>query len=70
MSHVLITLSGGIIDLVTFYDDPSEAVRELARFVRRMNPEKDDAAVYGPEGLIANAKVLLDEDSQVPRDQS
>jgi hypothetical protein len=67
MNHVLITLSGGIIDRVTFYDDPSAALRELVRFVRRMNPEKDDAAVYGPDGLIANAKVLLDEGSEVQR---
>jgi hypothetical protein len=60
MKHVLITVSGGIIDRVTFYDDPSTAGRELARFVRKMDPEKDDAVVYGPDGLIANAKVLMD----------
>ena len=65
MSHVLITLSGGIIDRVRFYDEPSYAVLELIRFVRKMNPEKDDAAVYGPEGLIANAKILVHEESQV-----
>jgi hypothetical protein len=67
MKHVLITLSGGIIDRVTFYDDPSTAVRELVRFVRKMDPEKDDAAVYGPDGLIATSKVLLDEDDQDSR---
>jgi hypothetical protein len=67
MKHVLITLSGGIIDRVTFCDDPSAAVRELARFVKNMDPEKDDAAVYGPDGLIANAKALMDQDSQFPR---
>ena len=67
MKHILITVSGGIIDRVTFHDEASAAVRELVSFVKRMDPEKDDAAVYGPEGLIANAKVLLDEDSQVSR---
>ena len=67
MKHVLITVSGGIIDRVTFYDDQSTAVRELARFVRNMNPEKDDAAVYGPHGLIANARLFMDEDDQVPK---
>ena len=65
MKHVLITISGGIIDRVTFYDDQSIAVRELARFARNMNPEKEDAAVYGPYGLIANAKLFMDEDDQV-----
>jgi len=29
-----------------------------------MNPEKNDAAVYGPDGLIANAKLFLDQDGQ------
>jgi hypothetical protein len=61
----LITLSGGIIGRVRFYDEPSYAVLEVARFVRKMNPEKEDAAVYGPEGLIASAKVLLDKESHV-----
>ena len=67
MKHVLITISGGIISRVTFYDDQSTAVRELARFVGNMNPEKDDAAVYGPHGLIANARLFMDEDDQVPK---
>jgi hypothetical protein len=29
-----------------------------------MNPENHDAAVYGPGGMIANAKVFLDENDQ------
>ncbi len=60
MNYVLITLSGGIIDQVIFHDDPSRALKDLAEYVERMNPEEDDAAVYGSEGLIANAKGFLE----------
>ncbi len=64
MKYVLITLSGGIIDQVTFYDDPYIAVGNLAKYVMDMNPEKNDAAVYGPGGIVANAKTFLDENDQ------
>lgn len=64
MKYVLIILSGGIIDQVTFYDDPHKAVLNLSGYVRAMDPEKHDAAVYGPDGLIANAKLFLDENDQ------
>ena len=64
MNYVLIIVSGGIIDHVIFYDLAIEAVRALFKYVKTMNPEKDDAAVYGKEGLIANAKVFLDECDQ------
>ena len=64
MKYVLITLSGGIIDQVTFYDDPYIAVGNLAKYVLDMNPEKNDAVVYGPDGIVANAKIFVDEDSQ------
>ncbi len=68
MKYVLIILSGGIIDQVTFYDDPHRAVSNLADFVKAMDPEKHDAAVYGSDGLIANAKLFLDENDQFIRD--
>ncbi len=29
-----------------------------------MNPEKDDAAIYSHEGMIANAKDFLNENDQ------
>jgi len=29
-----------------------------------MDPEKHDAAVYGPDGMIANAKLFLDEENR------
>jgi len=65
MTYVLVTVSGGIIDRVAFFDHPWMAVWELARLVRKMNSEKNDAAVYGPDGLLANAKALMDEEGQV-----
>jgi hypothetical protein len=64
MKYVLITLSGGIIDQVTFYDDPYIAVGNLAKYVMDMNPEKNDAVVYGPGGIVANAKNFMDENDQ------
>jgi hypothetical protein len=64
LKYVLILLSGGIIDQVTFYDDPHRAISNLSDYVRAMDPEKHDAAVYGPDGLIANAKVFLDENDR------
>ena len=64
MKYVLITLSGGIIDQVTFYDDPYIAVGNLAKYVMDMNPEKNDAVVYGPGGIVANAKSFMDENDQ------
>ena len=60
----LITLFGGIIDLVTFYDSPYVAVANLAEYVKDMNPEKNDAALYGPDGIVANAKIFMDENGQ------
>jgi len=64
VNYVLITISGGIIDQVVFYDLAIEAVRDLVKYVKTMNPEKDDAAIYGKEGFIVNAKVFLDECNQ------
>ena len=64
MMHVLVTVTGGIIERVTFFDSKSLALRVLAHFVKRMNPEEDDAAVFSRKGLVANAKDFLDEDDQ------
>jgi hypothetical protein len=33
----------------------------LQYFVKSMNPEEDDAAVFNPKGLVTNAKDFLDE---------
>jgi len=64
LKYVLITLCEGIIDLVTFYESPYVAVANLAKYTKDMNPEKNDAAVYGPDGIVANAKIFLDENDQ------
>ena len=64
MKHVLVTVTGGIIERVTFFDSKSLALRVLAHFVKRMNPEEDDAAVFSRKGLVANAKDFLDENDQ------
>jgi hypothetical protein len=59
--QVLIMITKGIIENVVFFDDPTVAVLGLSKYVKNMNPEHDHAAVYGPDGLIANAKHFLDE---------
>lgn len=58
--QVLITMSRGIIESVVFFNNPQIAVQALSEFVRNMNVEWDDGAVYDPDGLIANAKHFLD----------
>ena len=60
MNYVLVTVSGGIISEVYFYADILRAIQSLSEYVRTMNPEKNDAGVYSPEGVIANAKDFLD----------
>ena len=64
MKYVLVTVSGGIIDEVKFYDEQLMAIQQLSAYVKAMNPENHDAAVYGPGGMIANAKDFLDENDQ------
>ena len=68
MTHVLVTVTGGIIERVTLFDSKSLAVRVLQYFVKSMNPEEDDAAVFNPKGLVANAKDFLDENDQYTED--
>ncbi len=68
MTHVLVTVTGGIIERVSFFDNKSLALTVLANFVKRMNPEEDDAAVFSPKGLVANAKDFLDEEDQLTGD--
>jgi hypothetical protein len=68
MTHVLVTVSRGIIGQVTFFNSALPAVRALAAFVKGMNVHDDDAAVFGPKGLVANAKSFLDENDQFIED--
>jgi hypothetical protein len=60
----MIWLSGGIIEKVTFFDSKLQALKTLADFLKGMDLHDDDAAVFGPEGLVANAKDFLDEDNE------
>jgi hypothetical protein len=64
MTYVLVTVSRGLIDQVTFFDRALPAVRALADFVKGMNVQDDDAAVFGPKGLIAKAECFLDENDE------
>ena len=64
MKYVLVTVSGGIIDELRFYNEQLMAIQQLSAYVKAMNPEDHDAAVYGPGGMIANAKDFLDENDQ------
>jgi len=61
MTYVLINVEGGLIDEVTYFDDEVKAIDALAAYVKNMNPEKQDAAVHGPHGMLANAKDFLDD---------
>ena len=64
MKYVFVTISSGIIDQVAFFDVGPMAVKALSKFVKTMNLEKQDAAVYGADGMIANAKMFLDDNDQ------
>ena len=64
MTYVLVRVYRGIIDQATFFGRASVAVGALADFVKGMNPQDDDAAVFGSDGLVANAKNFLDENDE------
>ncbi|MFC1816091.1 hypothetical protein ACFL0M_09125 [Thermodesulfobacteriota bacterium] len=61
MSCVLVTVYNGIIEQVLFFEDGAKALKELKEYVKHMNEETEDAGVYGPDGLITNAKMYLDD---------
>ena len=62
--NVLITISRGIIRDAVLFDNTQMAVLALSRFVKNMNPEDDDAAVYDENGFVSNAKDFLDENDE------
>ena len=64
MKYALITITKGIKDDVQFFENEEQALRALDRYVKDMNPEHDDAGVYGPDGLVASAENFLDENNQ------
>lgn len=61
---VLITVKGGIVDQVSFFNESEQALLALAAFVKKMNIENDDAVVYNQKGFFANAKDFLDDNDQ------
>ena len=64
MTQVLVTVSRGIIEQVVFFDDARMAVQALSGYVKSMNVEHNDAALYDSDGLIANAKHFLDDNDE------
>ena len=64
MKYALVTVCKGLIDEVTFYDDQIMAIHDLSEYVKKMNPDHQDAAVFGPAGMVVNAKAFLDEIDQ------
>ena len=64
INYVLITMSGGLIDQVKFYEGPLAAITALSDFVKAMDSEDEDAGVYCRSGLIANAKDFLNENDE------
>jgi len=59
MSYVLVTVSRGKISETTFYATAASALKKLLTISKSLN-ENDDAAVFGPDGLILDAQQLKD----------
>lgn len=70
MKSVLVTVAGGIIEQVIFFENPKMALKALATYVKTINMEHQDAAVYGPDGFIANAKHFLDDEDNFIENES
>ena len=64
MRQVLVTISRGIIEQALFFDDPEMGIKALSDYVKGMNPEHDDAALYDTDGFIANAKHFLNDNDE------
>ncbi len=70
MRQVLVTISRGIIEQASFFDDPAKAIKALSDYVKGMNPEYDDAVLYDTEGFIANAKHFLDDNDEYKKNKA
>ena len=64
MKYVLVTVWSGVIDQVIFFNDESKAIKELSEYVKSMDFERCDAAVFGHGGMKANAKDFLDDNDR------
>jgi len=61
MIFALVKVRRGIIDEVLFYPAEREALKAMNDVAKTMDPEHDDAALFGPDGLVVNAKNFMDE---------
>jgi hypothetical protein len=59
MTFVMVTVDSGIIDEVTFFEDKNKSIHALKEYVKSMNEERNDAAVYDRNGFVANAKMYM-----------
>ena len=64
MIYALVKIGRGIIDEVLFYFEEKEAIKAMDGVAKTMNPEHDDAAVFGPDGMVVNAKNFMDDNDQ------
>ena len=58
MNYVLVTVSKGKISDVKFYATAPPAIKELLTLSDLINNECDDAAVFGPDGMLLNTQQL------------
>ena len=70
MKYVLVTIARGIIEDAVFFNDPGMTVKALEKYVKTMNVEYHDAAIYGPDGFVANAKHFLDDQENYTENES
>ena len=70
MTQVLVTTSKGIIEQVEFFDNARMALQALAEYVKSMNVDHEDAALYDSDGMIANAKHFLDDKDEYIENKS
>ena len=64
MSYVLVSVSRGIIEEVKFFTGSEEATMALSDYVKTMDVENCDAALFGENGMLANAKSFLNDQDE------
>jgi hypothetical protein len=61
MIFALVKVRRGIIDEVLFYPAEREALKAMNDVAKTMDPEHDDATLFGPDGLVVNAKNFMED---------
>lgn len=64
MIYVLVSLCRGLIKEIRFYYDEKESLRAIDAYVKKMNPEDDDAELHSLNGMVTNAKRFLDNEDR------